>query len=93
MPEPTPCDLLITGGTVLDLDGADGRIDAAVSVYDVKGDASGSRRYELDEVETVYPEMQSMLFNETNAMIVRKETYEKFAETIARKFYDHEVEL
>ncbi|MCA9250051.1 MAG: hypothetical protein KDA54_02870 [Phycisphaerales bacterium] len=70
-----------------------GRIDAAVSVYDVKGDASGSRRYELDEVETVYPEMQSMLFNETNAMIVRKETYEKFAETIARKFYDHEVEL
>ncbi|MCB1257965.1 MAG: amidohydrolase family protein, partial [Microthrixaceae bacterium] len=34
MPEPTPCDLLITGGTVLDLDGADGRIDAAVAVTD-----------------------------------------------------------
>lgn len=70
-----------------------GRIDASVSVYDVKADAGGARRYELDEVETVYPEMQSMLFNETNAIIVRKETYEKFAETIARKFYDHEVDL
>ena len=34
MPEPTPCDLLITGGTVLDLDSADGRIDAAVAVAD-----------------------------------------------------------
>jgi len=32
MPEPTPCDLLITGGTVLDLDRADGRIDATVAV-------------------------------------------------------------
>ena len=35
MLEPTPCDLLITGGTVLYLDGADGRIDAAVAVADV----------------------------------------------------------
>ncbi|GJM25777.1 MAG: hypothetical protein DHS20C16_21920 [Phycisphaerae bacterium] len=70
-----------------------GRIDASVSVYDVKADTGAARRYELDEVETVYPEMQSMLFNETNAMIVRKETYEKFAETVARKFYKHEVDL
>ena len=34
MAEPTPCDLLITGGTVLALDGADGRVDAAVAVAD-----------------------------------------------------------
>jgi hypothetical protein len=32
MPEPTPCDLLIAGRTVLDLDSVDGRIDAAVVV-------------------------------------------------------------
>ncbi len=70
-----------------------GRIDASVSVYDIKADVESARRYELDEVETVYPEMQSMLFNETNAIVVRKETYEKFAETVARKFYKHEVEL
>lgn len=34
MPERTPCDVLITGGTVLDLDSADGRVDAAVAVAD-----------------------------------------------------------
>ena len=34
MLEPSPCDLLITDGTVLDLDGADGRIHAAVAVAD-----------------------------------------------------------
>ena len=34
MRKPTPCDLLITGGTVLDLDGADGRIGAAVAIAD-----------------------------------------------------------
>lgn len=34
MPEPTPCDLLITGGTVLDLGVPEGRRDAAVAVAD-----------------------------------------------------------
>lgn len=70
-----------------------GRIDAAVSVYDISTDPDESRRYELDDVETVFPEMQSLLFNDTNALVVRKETYEKFAETVARKFYKYEKEL
>lgn len=34
MPAPTPCDLLITGGTVLDLASSDGSLAAAVAVTD-----------------------------------------------------------
>ncbi len=70
-----------------------GRIDAAVSVYDLNADPDEARRYELDDVETIYPERQMMLFNDTNAIIVRKETYEKFAETVARKFHKYEQEM
>ncbi len=70
-----------------------GKIDASVSVYDIKADPDNARRYELDQVETIFPENQSLLFNDTNAIVVRKETYEKFAETVARKFYSYEQEL
>lgn len=50
MTDPTPCDLLITGGTLLDLTVPEGRRDAAVAVTDgrivaVEDTAAGSARW------------------------------------------------
>lgn len=70
-----------------------GRIDASVSVHDVMTDARDARRFELTPVETIYPEEQPVLLNGTNASLVREATYRKFAEMVARKFYEYTVEL
>lgn len=68
-------------------------IGASVTVYDLKSGADEPRRYELANVDTVYPENAPLLFNETNAVVVRKQAYEKFAEEVACKFYAHNVEM
>jgi hypothetical protein len=70
-----------------------GRINASVSVHDVATDAREARRYELTPVEAVYPEDQPVLINATNSPLVREATYRKFAEMVARKFYEYTIEL
>ena len=70
-----------------------GRINASVSVHDVSADARDARRYELTPVEAVYPEEQPVLINATNSPLVREATYRKFAEMVARKFYEYTIEL
>lgn len=70
-----------------------GRINASVSVHDVAADARTARRYELTPVEAVYPEDQPVLINATNSPMVREATYRKFAEMVARKFYEYTVDL
>jgi len=70
-----------------------GRINASVSVHDVTSDSRDARRFELMPVEAIYPEEQPVLINATNAPLVREATYRKFAEMVARKFYEYTVEL
>jgi hypothetical protein len=59
-------------------------------VYDLKVDPDEPKMTELAPVEI---EKQGQLFNETSAQIARKAMYEEFAETVARKFYEHKVEM
>lgn len=70
-----------------------GRIMASVSVHDVSGDSRSARRFELSPVEAIYPEEQPVLITATNAPLVREATYRKFAEMVARKFYEYTFEL
>lgn len=70
-----------------------GRINASVSVYDVTARERDARRFDLTPVETVYPEDQPVLLSATNSPLVREATYRKFAEMVARKFFEYTVEL
>lgn len=70
-----------------------GRINASVSIHDVSASARESRRYELTPVEAVYPEDQPVLINATNSPQIREATYRKFAEMVARKFYEYTLDL
>ena len=70
-----------------------GRINASVSVHDIRGDPDGAGRYELAPVECTYPENGPIILSATNAPQVRQSTYQKFAEEVACKFYEHTVDL
>jgi len=69
------------------------KVDAAVSVHDVRADPDQSMRYDVSSVETVHPAGGPVLMSPTNSLIIRQQVYEKFAEEVARKFYDHTVDL
>lgn len=70
-----------------------GRIDASIAVYDTRGGRPRGERFALTPVECVYPSGTPVLMNATNALLVREATYHQFAEQIARKFYEHTVDL
>ncbi len=70
-----------------------GRINASVTVYDTHADPDRPRRFELAPVLCRYPEGVPVLLNASNSPLVREQLYRKFAEQVARKFYEHTVEL
>jgi hypothetical protein len=70
-----------------------GRIHASVSVHDIHAEREPQRRYELTPVLCVHPEDAPVLMSATNSPLIREATYRKFAEQVARKFYEHTVEL
>ena len=70
-----------------------GRIEASVTVHDIRADPDQPRQYELAPVRCVYPERQPVLLSATNSPLIREATYRKFAEQVARKFYEYTVEL
>lgn len=70
-----------------------GRINASTVVHDVRDNPADLAQYELAPVECVYPDGPPILMTATNTPFVREATYRLFAETIARKFYDHNVAL
>ncbi len=70
-----------------------GRVHASVAVFDMSADPFTTERYELAEVRCVYPEGTPFLMSATNSPLVREATYQKFAELVARKFYEHTVDL
>ena len=65
-----------------------------MSVHEVRsGAARPAERFELTPVDSVYPEGAPVLFSATNSPVIREATYRKFAEDVARKFYEHSVDL
>jgi len=70
-----------------------GKIEASVNVHDIHADADRLQAYELAPVRCAYPESGPVLLTSTNAPVVREAVYQKFAEEVARKFYEHSVEL
>ncbi len=70
-----------------------GRIVASVSVHDIRADPDQQGRFELAPVRTTYPDKSPVLMSATNAVLVREATYRKFAEEVARKFYEYTVAL
>lgn len=70
-----------------------GVIEASVSVHDLRAGPSTPIRYELLPVQTIYPEGQPILMTASNSVLVRESTYRKFAEQVARKFYEHSIDL
>ena len=70
-----------------------GRINASVTVFDMHADPDRPSRFELAPVLCRFPEGVPLLLNATNSPLVREQLYRKFAEQVARKFYEHTVEL
>jgi hypothetical protein len=69
-----------------------GLIEASVAVVDVRADADTLRRFDLVPVKCLYPDGAPVPLAAENAARVREATYRKFAELVARKFYDYAVE-
>ncbi len=70
-----------------------GLINASVAVHDLGADPDQPRRYELTPVMCKYPEGQPVVMSATNSYQIREQTYRKFAEQVARKFYEHTIDL
>ncbi len=70
-----------------------GKVSASIAVRDINADADQIGRYTLNPVNTVCPEHAPVLMSSRNALLIRRQTYELFSETVARKFYDHDVDL
>lgn len=70
-----------------------GKISASVCVSDIRADPDTPQRFELAPVDVICPERAPMVMSPTNSLTVREQTYRKFAEVVARKFYDYTVDL
>jgi hypothetical protein len=71
-----------------------GKIHSSVWVYDMPGKESDLDEFELEEAFAQVPEGENVVgVLDSSGLEVRKMTYEKFAELVARKFYDHEIEV
>ena len=70
-----------------------GQINAAVTVYDIRADIELTRTFELAPVDCQYPDNGPVLMTATNSPEIREASYFKFAEMVARKFYEYAVDL
>lgn len=70
-----------------------GKIHASVVVYDMRADKDQRQYYELTEVKSFFPDSAPVLMTANNSVMIREATYRKFAEEVARKFYEHTIEL
>jgi hypothetical protein len=70
-----------------------GRIEAGVAVQDIRAERGRGQRYDLIAVQAKYPQDNPVLMSGTNTPLVREATYRRFAEEVARKFYDYTVDL
>ena len=66
-----------------------GKIEASVSVYDSRPLVGASGRFPLTPVRTIHPDKAPALMSATQAVWIREGAYRKFAEQVARKFYEY----
>ncbi len=62
-------------------------------MYDTRSDAGLMTKYELTPVTTLYPIDGPVVMTSTNSPLVREGLYRMFAEEVARKFYEHTLDL
>ncbi|MFQ5414051.1 MAG: hypothetical protein ACE5E6_06290 [Phycisphaerae bacterium] len=70
-----------------------GRLAASVAVYDMRSAPGSPTRYALTPVEAIHPETGPVLLTATNSLLIREACYRKFAELVARKFYEYTVAM
>ncbi len=70
-----------------------GRAQAPVSVYNLRADPDETDHFVLTPIEVSCPENTPLLMSSRTVLLVRQQTYEQLSEKIARKFYDHQVDL
>lgn len=68
-----------------------GHIEASVSVHDIRTQYDDLRQFELTPITCTYPEGAPVIMTATNPPLIRESTYRKFAEQVARKFYEHTI--
>ena len=70
-----------------------GRIDATVVVHDVRAEPDELRSYPLTPVNCLYPDGGPVALTAVNSPLIREGAYRRFAEIVARKFYEHTLKL
>lgn len=69
-----------------------GKLSTAITVFDLSADPDQLNEFTLAPVDVTYPE-QPTIMSRRNAMLIRRETYSKFAEELVQKFHEHQVDL
>jgi len=70
-----------------------GEIEASVVVHDTRKAAPPMTKFDLTTVTSKFPPGGRMMMTATNSRQVREGLYRAFAEDIARKFYEYNVDL
>ncbi len=70
-----------------------GTVNASVTVHDIRAEPELAETFELAPVYCIYPEAGPVLMTATNSPQIREQTYHKFSELVARKFYEYTVDL
>lgn len=70
-----------------------GKIDASVSVHDIRADSDQLRRYALMPVSCLYPDVGPVPLTAVNSPIIREGVYRIFGEIVARKFYEYTIDM
>ena len=70
-----------------------GLAQASLAVFDFTADEPEPQRFELNPITVQVPKDRSIGVIDSSDRKVRKSLYEEFAAAVARKFYDHKVEL
>lgn len=70
-----------------------GQINATVVVHDVRAEPDELRSYPLTPVDCLYPDNGPVTLTAVNSPLIREGVYRLFAEVVARKFYEHTLNL
>lgn len=69
-----------------------GKARAEVTVHDLRSEEDDYGTQELESVELTVPE-QPVLYTAAAPTVIRNQTYDKLAELVARKFYEHDEKI
>lgn len=70
-----------------------GQIEATVVVHDIRAEFDELKSYPLTPVNCLYPDGGPVTLSAVNSPLIREGAYRRFAEIVARKFYEHTLNL